>query len=173
MKTPYTYRAEKFIKILFPYIKEELEKEFRSIVKMDNCVNNFNNQKKRRVLFNCGASRAVFINNDYVVKVDIKPKSWAGNCEDEYRMYKFAQRKGFDYLFAPITRIEYYGYFFYIMPRVHNISIWRDEEDFYKNLDEKEYDFINDFINDIHGGNFGYLNKKMVLIDYAWNNFSH
>ena len=34
MKTPYTYRAEKFIKILFPYIKEELEKKKRSTVDM-------------------------------------------------------------------------------------------------------------------------------------------
>lgn len=173
MKTLYIYRAEKFIKILFPYIKEELEKKFRSVVKMNDCVKTFNRQKKRRVLFDSGASRAVFINSDYVVKVDIKSESWAGNCEDEYRMYKFAQREGFDYLFAPTTRIEYCGYFFYIMPRVHDINRWRDENYFYDELDEEEYDFIYDFIKDIHGGNFGYLNKKIVLIDYAWNNFSH
>ena len=169
MKTPYTYRAEKFIKILFPYIKEELEKKQRTANDMWACVDAFNNEKKRKVIFDSGASRAVFISSDYVVKVDLRVKSFAGTSEDEYKMYLFAQKEGFDYLFAPSTRIEYCGYFFYIMPRAHGIDKWRDEDYFYEDLNEEEYDFISGFINDIHGGNFGYLHQKLVLIDYDWN----
>lgn len=169
MKTPYAYRAEKFIKILFPYIKEELEKKKRSTVDMRACVDAFNKEKKRKVVFDSGASRAVFISSDYVVKVDLKEKSFAGTSENEYKMYLFAQKEGFDYLFAPSSRIEHCGYFFYVMPRVHNIDKWRDEDYFYEDLNEEEYGFIEAFINDIHGGNFGYLHHKLVLIDYAWN----
>lgn len=172
MKTPYTYRAEKFIKILFPYIQKELEKEVRSKDDIRACVEVFNNEKKRKAIFDSGVSRMVFISSDYVVKVDFKEKSWAGTSEDEYKMYLFARQKGFDHLFAPSTRIEYYGYFFYIMPRVHDIDKWRNEDDFYRELNEEECDFISDFINDIHGGNFGYLHQKLVLIDYAWNDLS-
>lgn len=172
MKTPYTYRAEKFIKILFPYIKKELEKKNRSVCDMWRCVEVFNKEKKRKVVFDSGASRMVFISSDYVVKVDLKGKSWAGTSEDEYKMYLFAQKEGFDYLFAPSTRIEYNGYFFYIMPRAHDIDGCRDEEYFYEELNDEEYDFICNFINDIHGKNFGYLHQKIVLIDYAWNYLS-
>lgn len=172
MKTPYTYRAEKFIKILFPYIQKELEKEVRSPVNILECIQSFNEEKKRKVVLNSGVSRAVFISSDYVVKVDLKKESWAGTSEDEYKMYLFAQKEGYDYLFAPSTRIEYQGYFFYIMPRAHNIDKWRDEDYFYEELNDEEYKFITGFINDIHGGNFGYLHQKLVLIDYAWNDLS-
>lgn len=172
MKTPYTYRAEKFIKILFPYIQKVLERKERSAADFFICIKRFNKEKKRKVVFDSGASRMVFISSDYVVKVDLKEKSWAGTSEKEYKMYLFAQKEGFGYLFAPSTRIEYHGYFFYVMPRVHNIDKWRDEDYFYEELNEEEYAFISDFINDIHGGNFGYLHQKLVLIDYAWNGLS-
>lgn len=172
MKTPYTYRAEKFIKILFPYIQKELEKEVRSPIDTLECIQSFNEEKKRKVILNSGTSRMVFISSDYVVKVDLKEETWAGTSEDEYKMYLFAQKEGFDYLFAPSTRIEYNGHFFYVMPRAHNIDEWRDEDYFYKELSEEEYDFISGFICDIHGGNFGYLHQKLVLIDYAWNGLS-
>lgn len=172
MKTPYTYRAEKFIKILFPYVQKELEKEVRSPENIFECIQHFNKEKKRKVVLDSGASRIVFISSDYVVKVDLKEESWAGTSEDEYKMYLFAQEEGFDYLFAPSTRIEYNGYFFYVMPRAHNIDEWRSEDYFYEELNEEEYDFISGFINDVHGGNFGYLHQKLVLIDYAWNDLS-
>lgn len=172
MKTPYTYRAEKFIKILFPYIQKELGNEIRSPKNIRECIQHFNEEKKRKVILDSGASRMVFISSDYVVKVDLKKKSWAGTSEDEYKMYLFAQKEGFDYLFAPSTRIEYNGYFFYVMPRVHDIDKWRDEDYFYDELNDEEYDFIYNYINDIHGKNFGYLHQKLVLIDYAWNDLS-
>lgn len=172
MKTPYTYRAEKFIKILFPYIQKELEKKERFARNFYYCIQHFNEEKNRKVVLDSGASRIVFISSDYVVKVDLNEKSWAGTSEDEYKMYLFAQKEGFGHLFAPSTRIEYNGYFFYVMPRVHNIDEWRDEDYFYKELSEEEYDFISGFICDIHGKNFGYLHQKLVLIDYAWNDLS-
>lgn len=172
MKTPYTYRAEKFIKILFPYIQKELEKKERSTIDFLECIQHFNEEKKRKVVFDSGASRMVFISSDYVVKVDLKKESWAGTSEDEYKMYLFAQKEGYDYLFAPSTRIEHHGYFFYVMPRAHHIDKWRNEDYFYEELNEEEYDFISGFIKDIHGGNFGYLHQKLVLIDYAWNDLS-
>lgn len=172
MKTPYTYRAEKFIKILFPYIQKELGKEVRSPIDILECIQSFNEEKKRKVVLDSGTSRMVFISSDYVVKVDLQKENWAGTSEDEYKMYLFAQKEGFDHLFAPSTRIEYHGYFFYVMPRARNIDVWRDEDYFYSELNEEEYDFISGFINDIHGGNFGYLHQKLVLIDYAWNDLS-
>ena len=172
MKTPYTYRAEKFIKVLFPYIQKALEKKERSTIDFLECVQHFNEEKKRKVVFDSGVSRMVFISSDYVVKVDLKEKNWAGTSENEYKMYLFAQEEGFEYLFAPSTRIEYHGYFFYVMPRVHNIDEWRDEDYFYNRLSDDEYDLISGFVKDIHGKNFGYLHQNLVLIDYACNDLS-
>lgn len=172
MKTPYTYRAEKFIKILFSYIKEELEKKKRSTVDMRACVDAFNKEKKRKVVFDSGASRMVFISSDYVVKVDKQTTCWAGTSEDEFKMYQFAIENGFDHLFAPISSFLYNGYAFYIMPRAHDINQWRNEDFFYDTLTASESEFISDYITDIHGGNFGYLHKDLVLIDYAYNYLS-
>lgn len=173
MKTPYTHRAEKFIKTLFPYIKEELEKEERSLYNICTCVETFNKEKKRKVIFDSGVSRMVFISSDYVVKVDKQAICWAGTSKDEIKMYQFAIENGFEYLFAPISSFLYNGYTFYIMPRVHDIKEYRNENFFYSTLSKEEFNFITNFVIDIHGGNFGYLHENLVLIDYAFNHLSY
>jgi hypothetical protein len=110
------------------------------------------------------------ITSDYVVKIDYDPraiKRWGG-CEEEMRLYAQAKADGFDYLFAKITRYEYEGYTFYIMPRIKGIGKY--EDDAWKYMSYAEWDWCHKHrLCDLHSFNYGWRNGQVCLIDYGAN----
>lgn len=157
----YTERATDFVKEIYPYIKNaQTSMQFQAAVAC------FNFDYKRKVRFEYGATRFVLITSDYVIKIDrknaVEKRKIFGGCHSEYTMYHQAKCDGFDYLFAPITRIVYQHNYFYCMPRVRNIGRpWRP----HWTMDEEDY--IYDHVFDLHEHNIGYYHGRPIIIDYA------
>lgn len=173
MKTSYKERAKKFIRDIYPYISFNLERhDFHNL---DANVDRFCEQKHRRVRIAEGMSRTVLISSDYVVKMDrhLRPEDCSYGCsEGECRAYQAAVAAGFEYLLAKPTRYTYGVFTFYIMPRIRDIDPWRPDDDFYREfLSNEELDWLDENINDLHSGNYGFVDGQPVMVDYAWNNF--
>jgi hypothetical protein len=46
------------------------------------------------------------------------------------------------------------------------------DDDYYMEfVTSEEQDWLDDHIHDLHSGNYGFKNGKLVIVDYAWNNF--
>lgn len=166
MKTSYIVRAQKFI--------EQFVSELGDISTVDkvwelmNGINRFNTKHKRKVRYDSGLSRHCLITSDYVVKWDKKTRyiRTIGGCEREYRAYLTADEDGMSYLLADITKVNVSGKDFYIMPRVYKIN---NQGGCLGNfLSEDEVDWINEHFEDMHDGNWGFLNGAVKIIDYAW-----
>lgn len=170
MKSDYITRAQKFIKTFYRYMEESnCFVNRRNYDNYNDAVEKYNNSHSRtHICLANGVARVAFIHSDYVIKYDYRLNSFAGNSENEYKAWLFAQKEGFGYLFAEVTPFEYNGKVFYIMPRVNNVGYY-GRDDFYDSLTVGERNFINDYIEDIHDGNFGKKNGRFVCIDYAWN----
>ena len=164
MRNSYEERAKKFIAVLFPFITD-CEDEFD----YQNAVEEFNQAYNRKVICNNGAVRVAFISSDYVVKLEYNKYgvNRYGGCEKECKMYAIAEAEGFAYMFAKVTRFNYNGMTFYIMPRIYGIDKYpyRYAPNF-MTLEEvnfcKRYD-----IRDLHSCNYGFRNRHVCLIDYA------
>lgn len=166
MKNDYCVRAQKFIIEIAPYFEGcENRKEYIY------AVGQYNKDYKRHVKFAYGISRIVFITQDYVVKISYRSDAMFGDCESEYNMYLQAQKDGFDYLFAPITRMEYNGNYYYIMPRIPNVGREWEMDEF---LSDEERDYLFEHgVGDIDDNysNVGWKNGIPIIIDYACNEF--
>ena len=159
MRNNYEVRAQKFIQQIAPYLDGLDEHEDR-----ETAVACFNDSHHRKVIYAHGMTRYALITSDYVVKVDYKETRW-GNCEDEMFMYKLAERAGYAYLFAKISRYRFNGVNFYIMPRINGIGkTWSDAEEY---LTEEEFDWVYDHVRDLHNENYGWKNGHIVIVDYA------
>lgn len=168
IKNDYRVRAEKFIHQIFPYIEKHMMGVYTSDVL--SVVRKFNADKHRKVDFGWGCSRRVLITSDYVVKWDkSEEKAFCGGCEDEYKAYLFVKETEFAYLFAEISRFEYCGHVFYVMPRVRNIRS-RDCCSAQVYCTKEERAFLNKYFSDLHDENYGFKNGRPVIFDYAWNN---
>lgn len=115
----------------------------------------------------CGSSRIVIIGKDFVIKwdYDIAATNSIGGCEEEVKMYNYAKKAGYAHLFAKISCIYYKGRFFYVMPRINNIGMKSANPEFY--LTKNEYEWLVNHVNDLHSFNYGFMGKKLVMIDYA------
>ena len=160
MRNSYEVRAQKFIQQIAPYLEKVIDHDDR-----EYAVNLFNLDHNRRVSYAHGMTRYALITSDYVVKVDYAITRW-GNSEDEMEIYKEAVEDGFDYLFAKISRYDYNGTSYYIMPRIHGVSTagcfaWEfmtaEEEAWCKEIG----------LSDLHEDNYGFRNGHVCLIDYA------
>ena len=166
MRNSYEVRAQKFIRKIYPYIMDcdELEE-------IEEAVDIFNAEYHCHVKFAHGMTRFVLICSDYVIKVDYDPIEIEnfGGCEDEVFMYETAEKEGFDYLLAKITRYDYSGMPFYIMPKIKGIcKTWYDA-DYY--MSDEEINWCNRHdLHDLHCFNYGWKNKHIVLIDYGAHN---
>lgn len=166
MKSDYITRAQKFVMQFYPYIAEIIAKD-GYWDEYENAVYRFNLDKHRKVRMAKGAVRVVFISSDYVIKIDYNERCGRqyGNCESEYQAFQYAKNDGFDYLFAEITRINFHGVNFYIMPRVHVCGKdWISIDEY---LTEDEVDYLNEYVADLHEENWGFLHKEVKIIDYA------
>lgn len=165
MKSDYRVRAAKFLKDIFPYICDCLTDRYD----VQEAVVRYNVDKHRSVLFNNGIARIALITSDYVIKWDYD-KSYAyecGGCADEHKAFMEAKEMGYDYLLAESTLIEYQGYYFTIMPRIHKVGRRYNGGEIWNYLTEQEYDWVTHFNKDIHSYNWGIRDGKACLIDYA------
>lgn len=171
IKNDYEVRAKKFIKEFAPYLKgiRITKSNFYAICE---AVRRFNVDKKRNVKVASGASRIALITSDYVVKLDLGT-TWTGNSKTEMLGYQQAQKDGYEYLLAKISLYKYRNRSFFIMPRarVATTLTWQSQERLWYKLTEDERRYLYGNFKDLHRNNWGSLNGKLVLIDYAWNDF--
>lgn len=163
MRSDYITRAKKFVPIIDTILNYN-----NTPWDIEEDIDMFNQEKKRKVLFFYGLTRYAFITSDYVIKVDYNQEAIRrfGGCEDEVEIYAQAERDGMEYLFAKITRYEYNGTNYYIMPRIYGIG--RKEDDAYDWMTGKELEWIGDHdICDLHNLNYGWRKKHICLIDYG------
>ena len=164
MKNPYYIRAEKFIRMIAPYVQN-----CHSMSAYERAYERIREKyPTRRIEFTSGACRVCFITSDYVIKIDYSPANIAvfGGCEKEYSFYHdIAKNSSYNYLFAAITRYDYNDIPFYIMPRVFHVG--DTEWDF----SEGESDFIDEWVSDIHENNYGVYDGHLTIIDYADNRY--
>mgnify|MGYP003418272105 CR=1 FL=1 len=173
IKTDYEVRAKAFIKEFAPYLKGIRVTRSNSY-KIRDAVRRFNVDKKRNVKVDSGASRIVLITSDYVVKLDFGT-TWAGNSKSEMLGYQQAQKDGYEYLLAKISLYKYHNRSFFIMPRarVAGTLTWQGQKKLWFKLTDKEQDYLRNNFDDLHNNNWGSLNGRPVLIDYAWNDFKY
>lgn len=164
----YEERAKDFVKMIFPLIDD-----CQDVWDYKEAVAMFNRVYTRKVRCMNGIARVAFISSDYVVKLeyDEYEVESVGGGENEIEVYNIAKREGFAYLFAKISRYEYKGKCFYIMPRIYGIGKHR-----YCHADEFMTDEENDFcdklhISDLHYNNYGFRNGHVCIVDYACKDY--
>jgi len=160
----YVERAKDFIATIFPLIQDCQEPyDYRKVMER------FNHRYSRHVIVSNGLARVALITSDYVVKIEYDEAEVEniGGCEREIAMYAIAKAEGFAYLFAEITRYEYNGHIFYIMPRVYGIGKYEyDYANEHMTNEENEFCERHD-ITDLHSHNYGWRGDHVCLVDYA------
>ena len=168
MKSDYRDHAFKFLTEIYPYI-ENCMNEVYTVKRM---IHMYNRKHSRNVQVSNGCSRIALITSDYVIKFeyDYEEVIRIGGCEDEVDFYEFVKQSHMEHLFAEITPISYMGHKFYIMPRIHGIGRYDDDyvQEF---LDGEDLQFVENYLYDMHSGNYGWKNGNPVIIDYALNVF--
>ena len=165
----YEERAKDFIKEAFDYLSGAHPATVRADMEI------FNRANSRHVQVKNGIARIALITSDYVVKYDYDEDEVesVGGGESEVSLYAHAVEEGFDYLFAKVTRYEYRGRKFYIMPRIHGVG--KDDwnyADHYMTADEESFCNRHDLC-DLHGNNYGFRNGKVCIVDYACRRWCH
>ena len=161
----YIERAKDFVKEVYPYV----ENAHFDCWFMGEQIAQFNEEHNRKVLFRHGIARIALITSDYVVKFDydLDEVEEVGGGEDEIALYELAKADGFAYLFAEVTRYEYNGKKFYIMPRIYGINEerWDHAEAF---MTQEEIDWCDDHnLSDLHCNNYGFRKGHVCIVDYA------
>ena len=161
MKKSYEERAKLFIKQVYPFIRN-----CKTVEEYETAVHMFNRTYHRAVKVNHGQTRIVLMTSDYVVKLDYGDRQiiWGG-CKNEYAIYKLAVKEGFDYLFAKITPIHMGRRYAYVMPFVPRVGTSSCDVEY--KLKKKERAWVKKHCWDIHYGNYGWVNHKPMIIDYA------
>ena len=149
---------------MFPYIEN-----CTYPYEVKNIIGYYNMNMHRKVRVSNGIARIALITSDYVVKFDYDPDEVAcvGGGEAEVSLYAQAERDGFAYLFAKITRYEYSDRQFYIMPRIYGIneSNWHYADYFMTDEERAWCDSHN--LSDLHCKNYGFRKGKVCIVDYA------
>jgi hypothetical protein len=164
MKSSYEIRARKFAQMIYPFITGCV-----TVDDYENAVENFNVMFHRNVRMAHGQTRIVLITSDYVLKIDYGKygKRW-GTCEDERKAYCKAVRDGYAHLFAKTVPYMVNERVFYIMPRINRIGAeYNGWDDAYDYVNGADYDYLYDNFRDLHYENFGWKNRRPVIVDYA------
>lgn len=167
MKSSYEVRAQRFVEQFFGSILEDIPNMNSKDFKLYTAY--FNHSRSRKVTFKYGLARYAFITSDYVVKIDYSAFGVLcyGGCENEMKAYALAVHDGYEYLFAKISRYNYKGINFYIMPRVEG-KICDEEEDAFEYMTEEEQDWcVRNGLSDLHYNNFKLVNNEPIIFDYA------
>ena len=166
--TNYIVRAQKFVRDIYPFIAGE----YKDMDKVAYSIAEFNQMNHRNVKLDHGLTRIALITSDYVVKFDYDENRVAqfGGGEAEIELYKQAEADGYAYLFAQITRYEYMGRCFYIMPRIDGIGKY-EYQDAWEFMTDAEYDWCCEHgLFDLHEKNYGWRDGRVCIIDYGAHN---
>ena len=161
----YIERATRLIHEVYPMIRENLDNPWE----LKRIVKKFNQTNFRNIRVANGSARVALVGSDYVVKwdYDLENVDEIGGCENEIELYAIAEREGFAYLFAKITRVEYDGHYFYVMPRIHDIGKTEERAWYYMTHTEKVWCECH-HLTDLHDENYGWVNNHIVIVDYAF-----
>lgn len=173
MKTSYIIRAKKFLKQIYPYIKDYLEDEFYIRSQVEKYCEKHSN---RYINISSGSARIALITSDYVIKweYDTESVDEIGGNNSEVEMYEIAKKEGYEYLLAEPTPVTIDEKNFLIMPKILHTGPWYGKT--YKNdlstyLTADESTWLNNKIQDLHLYNWGFKNNHPVIVDYAMNEY--
>lgn len=167
MKKSYIERARNF---MIRYIKW-CEKNDYSYDEKDTIRHYCKLRSNSRVLvrYAGGSCRASFITSDYCIKIEFKgtcADEFGGNDDEIWAWENHINGSGFEYLFAKPTEFSYNGCYCEIMPRIKDVGMGGC--DIYHYLNEEECAFVENYFEDMHMNNYGFKNKRPVIIDYAY-----
>lgn len=171
----YLENARQEMKNLADYLDTWMDSSnyWRSTMRLRFLIDEYNHSHNTHFIVRNGATRVVIIGSDYVIKVDYCKQDVKnyGGCYSEWRAYSEWKDSDYGYLLCPITKIKIGHHYYYCMPRVDTIGndMEIDNIDEYISVDEQEW--IDDNFADIHNANWGMLNDKVMLIDYAFNRY--
>ena len=158
----YQMRAYLYIKTMFEYVNNW--RDWNDIIEATDKV--FWHTGKQASV-ECGSARIVIVGEDFAVKWDydecIKE---IGGCEDEFQKYKVSLSSGYSYLLAPVFRFSYRERYFYVMPKATNIG---NGKDIRLAIRQDEYKWLTANVGDLHSWNWGFIDGKPIVIDYACN----
>lgn len=160
----YVERAQDFVKQVFPYLMKANFQRWAT----KQIIEEFNYIYHRKVLFRSGIARFALITSDYVVKYtyDKEEASEVGGGEEEIALYEQAEKDGFAYLFAKVTRFVYNDHVFYIMPRIYGISEGNGYAEYRMTREERAW-CDSHRLSDLHCNNYGFRNGHICIVDYA------
>ena len=165
MRSSYEVRAQRFIRAIAPYLTY-----CSDCYDYSDAVDAFcERHPKRKVSFDHGLTRVALITSDYVVKIDYNEYevNRFGGGEKEIAFYAMAEREGMAHLFAKISRYDYNGRTYYIMPRITGISEDR-WEDAWAFMTDKECEWCEKHnLYDLHCKNYGIMKGQVKIIDYG------
>lgn len=121
------------------------------------------------VKYAAGCCRASLITSDYCIKIEFngtQANDYGGNDDEIWAWEKYVNGSGFEYLFAKATEFSYNGCYCEIMPRIKGVGTGGDYVCRY--LNEEECEFVDNYFGDMHMNNYGFKNKRPVIIDYAY-----
>ena len=154
-------------------LRECVSDAHMSIDEIDGFLSDYENIiNDSNIHFSAGISRVAIIDklNKRVYKFDYGFCGVCGSCETEYNLYHdiISRDKTLIDFFAPIDKINENVY---VMPYIEDVGNARyGTIDYY--LTEEEYKHIRQYVKDMHRGNFGFIDGKPVLIDYAFNSLT-
>lgn len=165
MKSNYVERAERFIQQVASYIDG-----CNDYPELQNAIYAFmDDYPRRNVSVRHGMARMAIITSDYVIKMNYDD-DWVdsvGGCEEEIAFYKLAENEGMAHLFAKITRYEYNGRKYYIMPRIRGIRS-TCMYDAYHYMTYKEWVWCRKHrLCDLHANNYGFRDGHVCIFDYG------
>ena len=165
IKSSYEIRARRFIRAIAPYLTKS-----NDLDELQNSIFKFLADHPRRTI-SCdhGLTRFAIMTSDYVVKIDYDEDEVArfGGCEKEIAFYAMAEREGMAHLFAKISRYDFDGRTYYIMPRITGINEDR-WEDAWAFMTPEECEWCEDHnLYDLHCKNYGIMKGQVKIIDYG------
>ena len=165
MRSSYEVRAQRFIRTIFSYLAN-----CATLDDYESAILDYQIDHPRRHI-NCdhGLTRFAIITSDYVIKIDYDEEQIArfGGSEKEIAFYAMAEREGIAHLFAKISRYDFGGRQFYIMPRVTGIDEDRWEDANYYMTDEENEWCEEHNLYDLHCKNYGLVKGQVKIIDYG------
>lgn len=165
MRNSYEVRAQKFIRQVASYIAD-----CHDYCDLDYAMMNYMiDHPSRKVSVNHGMARMVLITSDYVIKMDSNP-DWieeVGGGEEEMKFYSIAENEGMAYLFAKVSRYDYNGRSYYIMPRVYGIDPDRWFDAYHYMTQEERNWCMEHQLYDLHCNNYGFRDGHVCIVDYA------
>ena len=160
----YEERGTKFAKFL-----AELFANCYELEDFEEVISAYNKTHKNRLKYRHGVSRIAILRSDYVIKFNYGDEDFAGDCVSEARVYAKAVEAGMEHLLAKTTVLYLNGLICSVMPRIKGVGSHRG----WNNLTLREKAWLGANINDLHRNNYGYKNRKICVVDYAWDAHLH